>query len=413
MNPLSDVSVYDRMVWPEGMVEAWLASGERRRELSAWFGEGEYNFLQQLAVAAAAVTPDPQRCVYYVPGLMGSQLSVARERPLPDDLLWLDPGDIRQGKLGLFTIPGDPLQVAGPVPYGYLPLKFAMQAAGYTVRCFAYDWRLSIADTGAALAARLATETAREINLIAHSMGGLLARVAMRTEAGQRVRQLVTLGVPHGGSFAPVQAVRGSYPLVRRLAQLDPRHDAETLAREVFASFHSLYQMLPRDGITDLMNQRNWPATGPQPNATLLDRVKYLQLGGLDARISAIAGYGFQTVDRAAQVEGEFYYRYSFAGDGTVPAARAVLPGARAWYCNAAHNELSRAPEVHAALVAILGGHAPQLLDAVPPLRASLTSIAESELRRQFNEKIDWNRLDTPQRRAFLDSLNRAPPAAA
>ncbi len=62
------------------MVEAWLASGERRRELSAWFGEAEYNFLQQLAVAAAAVTPDPQRCVYYVPGLMGSQLSIARER---------------------------------------------------------------------------------------------------------------------------------------------------------------------------------------------------------------------------------------------------------------------------------------------------------------------------------------------
>jgi hypothetical protein len=234
----------------------------------------------------------------------------------------------------------------------------------------------------------------------------------MRTEAGQRVRQLVTLGVPHGGSFAPVQAVRGSYPLVRRLAQLDPRHDAETLAREVFASFHSLYQMLPRDGITDLMNQRNWPATGPQPNATLLDRVKYLQLGGLDARISAIAGYGFQTVDRVAQVEGEFYYRYSYAGDGTVPAARAVLPGAPAWYCNAAHNELSRSPVVHAALLAILAGRAPQLLDAVPPMRGSLSSVAESELRRQFNDKIDWNRLDTPQRRAFLDSLNRAPPAA-
>ncbi len=90
-------------------------------------------------------------------------------------------------------------------------------------------------------------------------MGGLLARVALRTEAGRRVRHW-SLGVPHGGSFAPVQAVRGSYPLVRRLAQLDPRHDAETLAREVFATFYSLYQMLPRDGGTDLMNQRNWPA---------------------------------------------------------------------------------------------------------------------------------------------------------
>jgi pimeloyl-ACP methyl ester carboxylesterase len=411
MSDASEVSVYDRMVWPEGVVEAWLASGERRRELSAWFGEAEYNFLQKLAVAAAAATPDPQRCVYYVPGLMGSQLSRARERPLPDDLVWMDPCDIQQSKLSLFAIPGETLLVAGPVLHGYLPLKFALQAAGYTVRCFAYDWRLSIADTGAALAAVLADEKAREIHLVAHSMGGLVARVALQTSAGQRVKQLVTLGVPHGGSFAPVQAVRGSYPLVRRLAQLDPKHDAEALAREVFSSFHSLYQMLPRDSATDLINQRNWPVTGPQPNATLLDRVKYLQLGD-HARITAIAGYGFQTVDRVAQVEGEFYYRYSLAGDGTVPAARAVLPGAPAWYCNAAHNELTRSPVVHEALLAILAGRTPQLLDALPPLRGSLSSVAESELRRQFNTKIDWNALDTSQRRAFLDSLNRAPPAA-
>ena len=409
----AEISAYDRMVWPEGVVEGFLASGEHRRELSAWFGEAEYTALHRMAVAAAAVQADPGRCVYYVPGLMGSQLGMARARPQPDNLLWLDPGDIQLGNLALLAIPGDPLVVAGPTPYGYLPLKFALQAAGYTVRSFAYDWRLGIAETGAALAAHLASETAAEIHLVAHSMGGLVARVALRSEAGRRVRRLVTLGTPHGGSFAPVQAIRGSYPLVRRLSQLDTRHDAEKLAREVFSSFHSLYQMLPHDGATDLFNQRHWPATGPQPNATLLDRVKYLQLGGADPRIATIAGYGFQTVDQVAQVEGEFYYRYGFAGDGTVPAARATLQGSPAWYCNASHNELSRSPAVHAALLALLCGGQPQLLDAVPPLRDSLRTVPESELRRQFNEKIDWSRLDTPQRRAFLDSLNRPPPAMA
>jgi pimeloyl-ACP methyl ester carboxylesterase len=413
MSVASEVSAYDRMVWPEGVVEGFLASGEHRRELSAWFGEAEYTALHRMAVVAAAVRADPQRCVYYIPGLMGSQLGASRARPQPDNLLWLDPGDIQLGNLSLLGIPGDPLVVAGPTPYGYLPLKFALQTAGYTVRSFAYDWRLGIAETGAALAAQLATETAREIHLVAHSMGGLVARAVLRSEAGRRVRRLVTLGTPHGGSFAPVQAIRGSYPLVRRLAQLDTRHDAEKLAREVFSSFHSLYQMLPRDGATDLFNQRNWPAMGPQPNATLLDRVKYLQLGGADSRIATIAGYGFQTVDQVAQVEGEFFYRYSFGGDGTVPAARAVLPGSPAWYCNAAHNELSRSPAVHAAVVALLAGDQPQLLDAVPPLAGSLRTVAETELRRQFTDKIDWNRLDTAQRRAFLDSLNRAPPAMA
>jgi len=168
--------------------------------------------------------------------------------------------------------------------------------------------------------------------------------------------------------------------------------------------------MLPRDGAADLFNQRDWPPTGPQPNATLLDRVKYLQLGGADPRIATIAGYGFQTPDQVAQVEGEFYYRYSYAGDGTVPAARATLEGSPGWYCNAAHSELTRSSAVHGALLALLSGATPQLLAAVPPLRGALRSVAETELRQLFNDKIDWNRLDSLQRRAFLDSLSRAPP---
>lgn len=407
-----EISAYDRMVWPEGQVEGWLASGEHRRELTAWFGETEYALLQRLAFAAAAVDQDPDRCVYCVPGLMGSQLSLPRARPLPDNLLWLDPGDIQRGNLSMLAVPGETLGVAGPVLYGYLPLKFALQAAGYTVRCFAYDWRLGIAEAGAALAARLTSETAREINLVAHSMGGLLARIALRSESGRRVRRLITMGTPHRGSFAPVQAVRGSYPLVRRLAQIDARHGAEELAREVFSSFHSLYQMLPRDLTPDLLNQRNWPPTGPQPNATLLDRVRFLELGGADGRISAIAGYGFQTADHLALVEGEFYYRYGFAGDGTVPTARAVLGGCPAWYCNVAHMELTRSPAVHLALVSLLADEAPQLPGTPPAVPGAAFSASDTELRRAFGEKIDWTRLDSQQRRAYLDSLNRAPPAA-
>ncbi len=409
---LGEVSAYDRMVWPEGQVEGWLASGEHRRELMAWFGEAEYGLLQRLAFAAAAAEQDPQRCVYYVPGLMGSQLSLPRARPLPDNLLWLDPGDIQRGQLSMLAVPGETLLVPGPVLYGYLPLKFALQAAGYTVRCFAYDWRLGIVEAGAALAARLGSEAAREVNLVAHSMGGLLARSALRSESGRRVRRLITLGTPHGGSFAPVQAVRGTYPLVRRLAQIDTRHSAEELAREVFSSFHSLYQMLPRDLNPDLLNQRNWPSTGPQPNATLLDRVRLLELGGADGRITAIAGFGFQTTDHVVLVEGEFYYRYGFAGDGTVPSARAVLGGSPAWYCNVPHTELTRSPAVHEALVALLADDAPQLTSSPPSIPGDPISATDTELRRAFNAKIDWAQLDSQQRRAYLDSLNRAPPAA-
>jgi len=408
----AQVSAWDRMVWPEGELEAWLAGGAHRRELTAWFGEAEYGLLQRLALTAAAVEQDPQRCVYYVPGLMGSQLSLPRARPLPDNLLWLDPGDVQQGNLSLLAVPGAKLAVAGPVTYGYLPLKFALQSAGYTVRCFAYDWRLGLAESGVALAAQLGAEAAGEIHIVAHSMGGLVARSALRSEAGRRVRRLVTLGTPHGGSFAPVQAVRGTYPLLRRLAQIDARHDAETLAREVFSGFHSLYQMLPRDHVPDLVDQRNWPVAGPQPNATLLQRARLLDLGGADRRIAAIAGHGFQTVDDVTQAGGEFHYRYSYAGDGTVPLARAVLSGCPAWYCNVTHGELTRSAAVHAAVVALLAGDTPQLTATAPLQSARPAGASDTGLREMFAAKLDWTRLDSQQRRAYMDSLNRAPPAA-
>jgi hypothetical protein len=160
----SEVSAYDRLVWPEGQVERWLASGEHRRELIAYFGEVEYASLRQLALAAAAVTPDPQRVVYYIPGIMGTQLAQARARPAPDNLLWLDPTDIHHGRLDLLTLPGETLLASAPVLYTWLPLKLALTAAGYTVRCFAYDWRRDLTEATAAFVKVLAACTAHEIS---------------------------------------------------------------------------------------------------------------------------------------------------------------------------------------------------------------------------------------------------------
>jgi pimeloyl-ACP methyl ester carboxylesterase len=402
-------SAYDRLVWPEAEIGHLLATGQRRRELRAYLGDTEYDRLHPQAVAAVQAKRDPQRVVFVLPGIMGSQLSLPRQRPDPDNLLWLDPTDFQAGHLMLLAWSSLPVRSCGPVLYGYLPLKFALEAAGFTVRCFDYDWRRDMAELGIEFARRIAIEPAREIHVVGHSMGGLVARAALRTDAGQRVKRLVTLGTPHGGSYAPLQALRGVYPLVRRLAQLDPGHSAEALARDVFATFHSLYQMLPRDDGANLLDARNWPSIGPQPNATLLDRVPMLDLGGADPRIGAIAGYGFETPVHVARVGDDFYYRYGPAGDGTVPTARATLPGTEAWYCRVAHNELSRDPRVQSAVLQILEDGKPALEGAPPTLIDHPRSIPDSELRKLFDQKIDWSALDPDARRHFLDSLNEAP----
>jgi pimeloyl-ACP methyl ester carboxylesterase len=404
------VSPYDRLVWPEGAIEQLLASGERRRELMAYLGEAEYHALRPLATAAAHTARNPDRCVYLVPGIMGSQLSLPRERPLPDNLLWLDPIDIQQGNLEQLALPGPAIQSCGPVLYNYLPLKLALECAGYTVRYFDYDWRCDIAETGALLAARIAQEAAGDINIIGHSMGGLVARAALQSQSGARVARLITLGTPHGGSFAPTQALRGVYPLVRRIAQLDPARSAETLARDVFATFYSLYQMLPASGSStlDLIDARNWPSTGPQPNATLLDRTRLLNLGGADRRISAIAGFGRSTVVNVTVVHDEFYYRIESAGDGTVPHARATLPGCAAWYCDVAHSELPRDTRVQSAIIRLLNDAMPALPVAAPATPTGLGMVSDTALRLTLREKINWAALDATQRRQFFDSLNES-----
>ncbi len=223
----SPVSVYDRLVWPEGALEALLASGERRRELVAYLGEAEYVALRPIAVAAAKAPRRAEHVVYLVPGIMGSQLGLAREAGQPDNLLWLDPVDFQLGHLTQLALPGPPIRSLGPVVYSYLPLKLRLEAAGYTVRYFDYDWRRDLAELGAQLALRLTVEKASQVSIVGHSMGGLIARIAMQRPGTTHVRRLITLGTPHGGAFAPVLALRGVYPLVRKIAQLDPRHSAE------------------------------------------------------------------------------------------------------------------------------------------------------------------------------------------
>jgi pimeloyl-ACP methyl ester carboxylesterase len=397
------------MARTEAVVAQFLATGQRGRELIAYFGEAEYHSLSALAHAAASSTQDPDRVVYIIPGIMGSQLCLPRDRPEPDNLLWLDPLDIYHGRMSLLTLTRSPIRACGPMLYGYLPLKFALETAGFTVRCFDYDWRRDIADSGAALALRLAAETARDISLVAHSMGGLVARAALRAAAGMKVQRVITLGTPHGGSFTPVQAVRGVYPLIRRLAQLDATHSAEELARDVFASFYSLYQLLPLRHALDLIDARTWPSTGPQPNATLLGRVPMLDLGGADPRIAAIAGSGFETAVNVANIDDEFLYRMDYSGDGTVPTARATIAGCEAWYCDVSHNELMRDANVHAAVVQLLNDSTPKLPGAPPQRIDAPRSVSDTQLRQQFTEKIDWLALNPAARRQYLDSLNAMP----
>lgn len=414
---LDHVTPYDRFALSDIEIEHLLVTGERQPDLVAYFGAAEYRDLARLARRAArAPIKEPTLQVIVVPGIMGSQLGFLRTPPLPNDVLWVDPIDISIGRLALLRLPARPRIVSlGVVLYSYLRMKLQLRAAGFAVAFHDYDWRLGIDDLGRALAQRLRNEPARRLAIVAHSMGGLVSRVAAVLPGAERVERVVLLGTPNYGSFAPIQALRGTYPVVRKVARLAHNTSAETLAGEIFNTFPSLYHMLPAAACSaglDLFDASAWPASGPQPNTALLEHARTMQsvLAQPDSRFACIVGIGHETVTAVRRRGDDFMYTITRRGDGTVPIVSAALPGTATHYAPVEHSNLARDPEIAAAVVDLLRKGTTRKL----PTKWASSSRAEAritdrELRRTDAPKVDWAALEPEERRIFLQNLNEPP----
>ena len=423
--PLDHVTPYDRFALSDVDIERLLVSGDHEKDLIAYFGAEEYQELARLARQAAA-TPvkDPGLRVMVVPGIMGSQLGLLRKAPLPNDVLWVDPIDIQLGRLAALHVPRPADTTREPVAnivslgvviYSYLRLKLQLRAAGFAAAFHDYDWRLGVDELGRSFAERLRNEPCERLAIVAHSMGGLVTRAAVVLPGAERVQRVILLGTPNYGSFATIQALRGTYAVVRKLARLAGDASAESLASEVFNTFPSLYHMLPAaqasDG-ADLFDAASWPTSGPRPDPALLDHARTVQ-GGLaqpDSRFACIVGIGEETVTSVRRRNDDFVYTITRHGDGTVPAISAALPGAPVHYAPVAHSDLTRDPVVAAAVVDLLSKGTTRRLPA-KWTRASRAQaqITDKQLRRTHTQKVDWAGLEPEERRLFLQELNEPP----
>ncbi|MGH8380903.1 DUF7379 domain-containing protein [Pseudomonas sp.] len=154
--------------------------------------------------------------VFVLPGILGSNLKAGGRR------IWLGPWLINGlDDLAYHKGVPDNVEPDGAVGLVYDDL-IDFLGSSHEVIEFAYDWRLPLEDEAERLGAAVEValnaraETRQPVRMLAHSMGGLLARTMLlkcpqvwaRMMADPQAR-LLMLGTPNGGSWAPMQVLSG------------------------------------------------------------------------------------------------------------------------------------------------------------------------------------------------------------
>ena len=239
------------------------ASGERRAELVELLGRIARE-LSQLARRARAVGRRGGPTVYVLPGPRFADRdsrAPARRRPLARH---------RRGGGGAPHPPGAAARRPRPLGMMWLntfKLKLSLTVAGFDARAHAYDWRLGIEALAAQLNARIAADARRDVMLVGHSMGGLVARAALAGN-GRRIRRIVQIGAPNGSSYAPVLAMRGVYPTVRSSPLSISGTAPRTLRASSSARCRRCTSYATAGRRTHLFDAAQWPADALRPDAS-------------------------------------------------------------------------------------------------------------------------------------------------
>jgi hypothetical protein len=339
--------------------------------------------------------------VILLSGIMGSMLDVERRGAV--DRVWAQYGHLFNGRIAdlELTPAGDPapsgvrVRVAGQDHKYYLPMLLELDREWH-VRPFAYDWREDIARSAHRLAAEVESfGNGSPVHLVAHSMGGLVARVFIKLYAdlwkamadpqgfagGGR---LVMLGTPNRGSYAIPLALSGGEKLVRMLSLLDRRHDLRQVLA-VLNTFPGSYQMLPSqlvqlpDSHLDLFKAVSWGSIPVKKE--LLEKAAEFHRSIKDIidpkRFLYVAGYNRETPFRIrVDAPGRFSYQSTREGDGRVPHELGLLDGVETLWIEEDHGSLARNADVLHAIHEILATGKTQILASVRP---AMRRVAASE----------------------------------
>ncbi|HUP24371.1 MAG TPA: CHAT domain-containing protein [Thermoanaerobaculia bacterium] len=280
--------------------------------------------------------------VVLIPGVMGSHLTVVRGKKR--NRIWVDVSDLMKGGMRKLAIGAtDPVEADAVVPSAYDAFARFLRGHDLHVLPFPYDWRLSLLEAARRLADLLEQRlraSSRPIRIVAHSMGGLVARalIAEHPDLWQQVLagggRLVQVGTPNGGSGVIPAILCGQERMLKRLGALDLTLSRKELVALVgrFPGLLEMSPLQPESAGLDLFDPAAWQqlrALSVPTKASLVqarktrDRLDAVELGahtGNDRRVVYVAGCAAST----AMVEGSgtkadpYRLGSSALGDGRV-----------------------------------------------------------------------------------------------
>jgi pimeloyl-ACP methyl ester carboxylesterase/tetratricopeptide (TPR) repeat protein len=340
--------------------------------------------------------------VFVLPGIMGSCLDARGQR------VWVDLAAINRGDMAQLAIDATGITPSALMPDSYSALIEFLDGT-HEVVPFPFDWRLSLRAEAKRLATAIkawldeADRRGQPLALVAHSLGGLLARVMIADfpELWERIvakpqGRLVMLGTPNGGSHSIPLMLLGRESVVQGLALVDFKHTQRKLI-ELIGRFPGVLELLPTNTADDFFDAAVWnrlatlddngrpfwtpPDTaalqGARAVRALLDRAT----PRLD-RVLYVAGHAPRTpwqlhFDRppglpqesegSTRAPDNFYFESIAEGDGRVPWSTGVLPGLRPWFMEAVHGDLAASVEHFDGLRELVTTGATDKLPTVPP----------------------------------------------
>ncbi|MET0292834.1 MAG: CHAT domain-containing protein [Steroidobacteraceae bacterium] len=340
--------------------------------------------LQRLAERSRIVRARsaPLGNVVFLHGITGSDLAVSKGVGKPDSV-WVSILSLVRGGMKRLRLAPDGSREADATLqvrpsginkrfYGRAVLSLRAQ---WNVEPFAYDWRKDIDEASDTLAAFIQQRFGNEpVHLVAHSMGGLVARnfirrhreqwTAMKDPGLARGGRLIMLGTPNYGSYAIVQVLNGADALLSRLERFDLSHNMNQLL-EITNSFVGTYQLMPAFAKMQLAEQRLYERTTWGPTRGIsqdhfnraLDFYSKLDVpANTDPeRLTYVAGVNQATIGGVKILApGQFEYEFTMNGDGRVPLALGPIEGVPTYYIDEIHGDLAKNEEVLTALDELL-----------------------------------------------------------